>query len=260
MHKQGNIPDRCQVPEFTVFASLLQMAIKYGFSDIREQLVDGIKGAYLTKLEDLGTGMVLGEDIFGSPKLHPNAVLNMFTEHRVKFALPFAACCAALGGFSSLISSKPSTVLPHLTLASTFYGMEVIWGRLAQLAPLVVCNINLERCHDMACATNAGVNPLVQRMEGLNKIYNAMVKEHKANVLFTPTLKNIVCVNCAKTAEAAYQFWWEMTWEKLPHIFGAGTTWEEVWLRVVRSVPFPDLLFPLHVHSDLHSWCIHAWT
>jgi hypothetical protein len=204
------------------------MATKYSFSNIREQLVDGIKGAYLTKLEDLGTGMVLGKDIFGSPKLHPNAVLNLFTEQRVKFMLPFAAYHAALGGFSLLISDKPGTVFPRLTLASTFYGMEVIRGRLAQLTHSVVCNMNLEGCCDMACAANAGVNPLVQRMEGLNKIYDAMVKEHKANVLFTPTLKNIVCVNCAKTAEAAYQFWWEMTWEKLPHIFGAGTTWEEV--------------------------------
>ena len=196
------------------------MVTKYGFSGVREQLVDGIKGAYPTRLEGLKTGMVLGEDIFGSPQLHPNAVLNLFTEQRVKFALPFAAYRAALGGFSSLISDKPGTVLPRLTLASTFYGMEVIRGGLAQLAHSVVCNMNLEWCHDTACA--------VRRTEGLNKIYDAMVKERKADVLFTPTLKNIVCANCAKTAEAAYQFWWEMTWEKLPRIFGVGTTWEEV--------------------------------
>jgi hypothetical protein len=122
-----------RVPEFTVFASLLRMTAKYGFSDVREQLVEDLKSAYPTKWEAYQAAEVLGEDVFGSPKPHPNSVLNLFTEQRIKFALPFAAYRAALGGFSSLTSDKPGTVLPRLTLASTIYGMERIRGRLASL-------------------------------------------------------------------------------------------------------------------------------
>jgi hypothetical protein len=202
------------------------MTTKYDFSDVREQLVDGIKSAYPTKWEGPGTGTILGEDIFGSPKPHPNAVLNLLAEQNVKFALPYAAYRAALGGFSSLISDKPGTVLPRLTLASTVYGMEVIRGGLAQVAHSIVCNMSLEGCPDTACAVNIGTNPPERRMEGLNKIYNAMIKEGKADMLFSLSLGNIVCANCLKTPEAALQLWCKMIWEKLPRMFGVGTSWE----------------------------------
>ena len=66
------------------------------------------------------------------------------TGHQVRVA--FASYRAGLGGFSSLISDKPGTALPCLTLASTIYGMEVVRGGLAKLAHSVVCNMSLEVC------------------------------------------------------------------------------------------------------------------
>jgi len=80
------------------------MTAKYGFSDIRKALVEDIKGAYPTKWEDFEAARILGEDVFGSPKPHPNAVLNLFLQQDVKFALPFAAYRAGLGGLSALVS------------------------------------------------------------------------------------------------------------------------------------------------------------
>ena len=204
------------------------MTTKYNFSDVREQLVDGIKGAYPTKWEGLGTGTILGEDIFGSPKPHPNAVVILFAEQRVKSALPYAAYRAALGGFSSLISDEPGTALPRLTLASTVYGMEVIRGGLAQLAHSIVCNVSLEGCSDTTCAINAGIDPPERRMEGLNKIYDTMVKERKGDALSSLSLRSILCVNCVKSPEAAHQRWCKTIWDELPRIFGVGTSWEEV--------------------------------
>jgi hypothetical protein len=217
-----------KVPEFTVFASLLRMTTKYGFSDAREQLVDGIKGAYPTGWEGLGTGVVLGEDIFGSPKPHKNAVLNLFTEQSIKFALPFAAYRAALGGFSSLISDEPGTVLPRRMLASTVYGMEVIRSKLAMLAHVAVCDMGLEGCSNTACAANAGINPPDQRREELAKIYLGVVNGGAGGMLSPPSLGNTVCANCAKKLETPRRRWCEMTWEKLPHIFGVGNSWEEL--------------------------------
>jgi hypothetical protein len=204
------------------------MTTKYGFSDVREQLVDGIKGAYPTEWEGTGTGIVLGEDIFGSPQPHPNAVLNLFAEQNVELALPFAAYRAAMGGFSSLISDKPGTVLPRLTLASIVHGEESIRGELAQLAYLIVCSVSMRGCRDTACAANVGINPPERRMKALNRIYDTIVKERKADVLFPLSLGNIVCASCAKKPEATYQLWCKTIWEKLPRIFGVGKSWEEV--------------------------------
>jgi hypothetical protein len=51
-----------------------------------------------TKWEAYQAAEVLGEDVFGSPTPHPNSVLNLFAEQGIKFALPFAAYRAVLGG------------------------------------------------------------------------------------------------------------------------------------------------------------------
>ena len=99
------------------------MTTKYGFSDVREGLVEDFKGAYPTKWEDFKKAEVLGEDVFGSPKPHPNAVLNLFLEQGIKFALPFSAYRAGLGGPSSLTSDGPGMVLPRLILTSIIEGM-----------------------------------------------------------------------------------------------------------------------------------------
>jgi len=223
----NRFPERHKVPEFTMFASLLRMATKYRFSNVRDGLFEDLKGAYPTKWEDFETARVLGEDVFGSPKPHPNAVLNLFLEQKIKFALPFAAYRAALGGFPSLISDEPGTVLPRLTLASTVYGMEVTRGGLSRLARWTVCSMGLEECRNRECVLNVGINPPESRMEALNKIYDAMVKEGKGDVLSSFSLGNTLCVNCAKSSERAHRLWCTMIWAELPRIFGVGKSWEQ---------------------------------
>jgi len=203
------------------------MTTKYGFSDVCEQLVDSIKGAYPTKWEGTVLAGVLGEDVFGSPKPHLNAVLNLFIEQNIKFALPFAAYQAARCGFSPLISNGPGTVLPRLTLASACRGVEVIWARLAGLAHSVVCHMSLEDFRDRTCAVNVDTNPPERRMGALNKIYDTMVKGGKGDVLFSLSLGDIACVNCTKIPENDYRLWCMMIWEELPCIFGVGEGWEE---------------------------------
>ena len=67
------------------------MTTRYDFPNIRGALVEDLKGAYPgTKREDFQTARVLGEDVFGSPKPHPNAVPNLFLEQKIKLASPFA--------------------------------------------------------------------------------------------------------------------------------------------------------------------------
>lgn len=217
-----------KVPEFKVFASLLRMTTKYGFSDVYEQLLHSIKGAYPIKWEAYKTTSIIGEDVFGTPEPHPNAVLNLFLEQKVRFAIPLAAYRAALGGFSSLVSGEPGTVLPRLTLASNIYGMEVMRGGLSRFAYSIVCNMRPEVCRENRCFANGDVDTLRQGRNGLDRIYDAVVKEGKGDVFSSLSLGDIFCARCARQVERDYDVWCASVWKKLPCIFRVGQNWDEV--------------------------------
>ena len=176
-------PTRNKVPEFTVFTSLLRMTTKYGFPDVREALIEDLKGAYPTKWEDFEAARILGEDVFGSPKPHPNAVLNLLLEQRIKFALPFAAYRTAIGGFSALISDESDAVLPRTTLASIIHGMERIRHTMVQISHSIVYDGDLRVCPRRTCALKVGTNPMGRRMEALKKVFGIMVDKSKGDVL-----------------------------------------------------------------------------
>ena len=201
------------------------MTTKYGFSDVREQLVDSIKNAYPTKWEDFREARVLGEDVFGSPKPHPNAVLNLFTEQNIKSALPFAAYRAALGGFSSITNDKPGKALPRLALASIMFGTKLIRSRFARFVHSAICSMRQEFCGESACLVNVDAS---LRMGALDQIYDAMIKEGKDDVFSPLSLGGFVCAGCASALERAYEPWRAKIWEELPRVFGVGKSWEEV--------------------------------
>ena len=212
-----------------MFASLLRMATKYGFSDVRKQLLHSLEGAYPTKWEAYRTASVLGEGVFGSPSPHPNAVLNLFLEQKVRFAIPLAAYRAALGGFSSLISDKPGAMLPRLTLACTIYGMEVMRGRVSKFAYSTICNMSAKGCRDKKCLINGDVGPTETSMaQRLDRICDAIIKEGKGEVFSSLSFGRIFCAGCVKPAERDYAVWCKVVWKDLPRIFGVGKSWEEV--------------------------------
>ena len=198
------------------------MATKYGFSNIREQLVHSLKGAYPTKWEEYQAAGILGEDIFGSPKPHPNAVLNLFLQQNVRFAIPLAAYRATVGGFSSLISEEPGSMLPRLTLASTVYGMEAMHGGVAELAKSMVINMMEGECLDKKCASEQGAGEL-------NGFCDVVVRGLRGSGIFSSLpLGNIVCADCAKIAGQVHISWCAAVWENLPRIFMVGKSWEEI--------------------------------
>jgi hypothetical protein len=203
------------------------MATKYDFPDVRETLIEDLKGAYPTKWKDFETEKVLGENIFGSPMPHPNAVLNLLLEEKIKFALPFAAYRAALGGFPSLISDKPDTVLPRLTLASTIHGMEKIRHVMVRTSHSIVYSGNLRVCPRRTCVPNAGMDSMERRMEVLKKVFDVMVVQSKGDVLSSVSFGDLVCVNCVKLLEDAHlRFRERVVWEALPSLL--GRSWEDV--------------------------------
>ena len=224
----SRFPARNKIPEFTVFASLLRMTAKYGFSDIHEALVEDLKGAYPTKFEDFETAGVLGEDIFASPKPHPNAVLNLFLEQKIRFALPFAAYRAGLGGPSALSSEKPSAVLPRPTLASIIHGMGVMRCVTIYLAQATAYTWDFGVCPEWACVLNVDINPTKRRMEALEGIFDAILKRSHDDMLSPLSLGNLLCAGCAGRLESIHRSCRKrLVWARLPNLLGWGS-WEGV--------------------------------
>jgi len=211
-----------------MFASLLRMATEYGFSDVRETLVEDLKGAYPTKLEDFKAARVLGEDVFGSPKPHPNAVLNLFVAQNVRFAIPFASYRASLGGVSSLMSNDPGTVLPRHTLACTIHGM----GLTRRMVPVIAYTIGYTTsqlvCPERACILNVGINHRERRSEALRKLAEVMFGERQGGLLNIPSLRDLTCAECAKALEGSHAAYSSTCWDILPAAFAVAESWDEV--------------------------------
>ena len=216
-------PPKRGVPEFPVFASLLRMTRKYGFSNLRDHLVEDLKDAYPTKWEDFQSARVLGEDVFGLPKPHPNAVLNLFEAEKVKFAIPFAAYRASIGGFPALMSDEPGTVLPRQTLASTIQGMHELMFMASDAARMIACR---ESCQP-SCPNAGCVLKVPATTEGkLKKIYSAVISQREGGILNPPS--DLLCVGCAESMERAHAKWGSVVWEKLPSMFNVSSGWNDV--------------------------------
>jgi len=217
----NRFPARHKVPNFATFASLLRMAAKYGFSDVREGLVKDLKVAYPTKWEDFTAARVLGEDIFGLPKPHPNAVLNLFLEQNIKFALPFAAYQVRIGGFSAVTSGEPGTTLPRRTLVSIIHGREVTTEMTTLTAHDIVSMGDLGVCPDGSCVLNVGTDSTEGRRDALQRIFRAMVVGNKCDLLSPLSLGTLTCAECTNRLEKVHlgyrKNWF---WETLPSLFG----------------------------------------
>ena len=203
------------------------MTTKYGFSDVRDQLIEDLKGAYPTTWEEFRSAKVLGEGVFGPSKPHPNAVLDLFEAQNVRFAIPFAAYRVSIGGFQALINDKPGMALSRRSLASAVQGMHVLSISASNVARMVAYQGYLRVCPDEACTLNVGVNPVEERIEALEKVYWAMIDKREGGLLSPPSL-NDLCSNCAKHAEASHAKWGSIFWESLPPVFNISRGWSDL--------------------------------
>ena len=204
------------------------MTTKYGFSNVRGQLVEDLKIAYPTKWDDFTSAKVLGEDIFGSPKPHPNAVLKLLETQKVRFAIPFAAYRASIGGFGALMSDKPGTVLPRRSLASTIQGMHGLSTLYSNAARMVAYGGSLRVCSDKACALSVGTKNKAGRAEASEKVYLAMIDNREGGLLVPPALKPLLCTECAKHVEESHATQSLLIWEKLPSLFHLSHGWDDL--------------------------------
>jgi hypothetical protein len=209
-------PARHEVLEFSAFASLLRMTTKYDFSNVRDQLVKDLEGPYPTQWEDYRSAKVLGEDVFGSPKPHPNTVLNLFEAQNIEFAIPFAAYRASIGGFQTLMSDKPGMVLSRRTLANTIQGMHALSTSVSNAARIIVYGGYLSVCPDKSCTLNCGISLPEARMRALEGVYLAIIDKTREGGLLSPPSLRHLCKRCAGRIETDYvnrgsTFWRDLT-------------------------------------------------
>jgi hypothetical protein len=200
--------------------------MKYGFSDVRNQLIKDIKGAYPTKWEAYQAAEVLGEDVFGTPKPHPNAVLNLFDEQNIRFALPFATYRASIGGFPALMSDTPGTILPRRILATTTYGMHLVGTFMGEGARVIAYERSM--CVYGRCVLSVSAKHVKERMEALGKLHAMFLVKRDGGGLGPLTLEHSVCATCTKTMQASHAAWRSKCWEQLPSMFSVAQSWGEV--------------------------------
>ena len=204
------------------------MTTKYGFSNAQEALVEDLKGAYPTKWEEFEMTKVLGEDVFGLPKPHPSAVLYLFLEQSIKFALPLAAYRAGLGGPSALASEKPYMVFPRLTLAAIIHEMGEMRRVMAYAAQTIAYTWDLLVCPKRVCALYIGTGPAERRVEVLKKISVVIAKKSEGDMLSSLLFGNLLCVGCAERLTNGHRACCkEFVWARLPCLLG-WENWEGV--------------------------------
>jgi len=205
------------------------MTAKYGYSNVRDQLFKDLKGAYPTKWESYQAAEVLGEDIFEPPKPHPNAVLNLFLEQNVRFALPFAAYRASIAGFSALMSDKPGMVLPRHAIATITHGMHLVRSFMDQAARVIVYEECLGVCVERGCMLSVHTDQRKRRAEALKKLYHAIsFVGRDGGVLGPLSLGDLVCASCTEDIEASHTRSRSICWEQLPSMFSVTQSWDGV--------------------------------
>ena len=204
------------------------MTTKYGLSNVRDQLIKDLEGAYPTKWEDFQNAKVLGEEVFGSPKPHPNAVLDLFEAQNLKFAIPFAAYRAATGGFVALMSDKPGTALLRHTLATTMYGMHLLRLMAVHAARTVAYGRDLWVCPDKTCVLGVDTSPIKPRMEAVGKIYDAMVDQREGGVLSPPGLGHLLCAKCVERVTTTHTAYGSACWDWLASVFSVSDVWDNL--------------------------------
>ena len=198
------------------------MTTKYGFSNVRDQLVKDLEGAYPTRWGGFINARVVGEDIFGSPKPHPNAVLNLFEAQNIKPAIPFATYRASIGGFLALISDQPGTVLSRHTLATAIHGMHLLQSMATHAAHMITYGADLWVCPDNTCVLGVDTSPIKPRMEAIGRIYKAMVDQRQGGVLSPLSLGHLLCARCAHRVVAIYASYCKAYWERLASVFNVS--------------------------------------
>ena len=206
---------RHRTPVFSTFSSLLRMTTKYQFQEIRSQILLDLLPAYPTSLSEYDTSSCLGELVFGTPLPHPNSVLKLFVECKVRFALPFAYYRACIAGDpASLTTTAKEIALSPDTLKAALRGQAQLKGNEVKLAK----KLALRECRAWTCFPNRvqvfeWILPATATQSGILERGGFSGSGH--------------CVQCSQVFAQELSKVREDIWNKLPSCFGLSS-WEKL--------------------------------
>jgi len=205
---------RRKTPDFATFASLLRMTTKYQFQVIRSQVLLDLLPAYPTQLSDYEGSSDLGEEVFKSPRPHPNSVLNLLLACGVTFALPFAYYRVCIAGDpASLDTSTEEIALPLDTLKTALRGQQRLKTDEVQLSKKVA----LRGCDRWKC-TGKYVS---SRVEVFNWIHPEV---KQGGILERGGFDGPgFCPQCLEGFKSELSTAKKDTWENLPSYFGLSS-------------------------------------
>jgi hypothetical protein len=197
---------------------------------VRSQLLGVIRDAYPATFEDLSPSKALGENIFGGPTPHPNAVLNLFVQQKLTSALPMAYYMTVRRGLDLLMDGRlpTSARLPPEILKVAMKGLFILREmELRETHRLIFGSKGPCRCSQSDCPLYGAIGPRV--LEAQQEVVDRIADSARSgtNLLQVLSLREILggdclgfCGSCVERWEAGHANVRKSAWTKLPDAFG----------------------------------------
>jgi len=195
----------------------------------RSRILDVVREAYPETFEGLAPAKPIGERVFSGPAPHPNEVLNLFVQQKLKSALPLAYYMAARRGLDSLMdrrlpaSARLSPEVLHMAMKGLLALREV---ELKEAHRLILGSRGSRSCSQSNCPSRhsgPGVSEADQKV--VDRITDSACSGTK--ILEVLSLKEVCggdclgfCKGCVGGWEAGHADVRESAWDMLPIVFG----------------------------------------
>jgi len=205
------------------------MTTSYKIDNVREQILEDLRDAYPKTFETYEKSVTLGERVFGSPKPHPNAVLQLFETCNVAFALPFAYYRACTAGTLSLTSVEPALRLPPRVLAAAVVGQSRLKARELQVVRQFLFGRPAKKfsCSGWLCPGSHETNHKRSgQTSPYERLFNSISSQSSevdmaVSILETKTFADdAFCVRCLERFNGYLKGTREEIWDCLPRMFG----------------------------------------
>ena len=204
--------------------------------NVRAQLLETIRNAYPESFEGLDPSKALGENVFGGPKPHPNAVLNLFVQQNITSALPMAYYMAARRGLDSLMDDRlpPSATLSGKTWRSAMRGLMALREMELKETHRIVFTLkdapNRLVCSSAQCPSRSSkgvsdVEIMGAHQRAFDRITGSTVETTRIlQVLgaseFAEDAKSKFCQVCVEKIQVGHAEVRKKAWAVLPEVFG----------------------------------------
>ena len=191
---------------------------------VRSHLLRAIRDAYPENFEGVDPRKPLGETVFSGLTPHPNEVLNLFVQQKLRSTLPMAYYMAAQRGLNSLMDRRlpQSATLSPEVLQSAIGGLMAIREvELNESHRLVFGPKGDKACSESRCPSNTLT--CLSASATHQRVFDHVVgpSQHATKVLQVPKFYvDDICDNCIERWESGHADLRAKVWAMLPSAFG----------------------------------------